>query len=75
MYKYIQTAGTINIKTPATNMSEIKTSFKQFADHIERHSEYPNGLILDVVEYSDRIEYTSNKKLIVLEDFSIGFEQ
>lgn len=75
MYKYIQTSGAVNIKTPATNMADIKSTFKQFADHIERHSEYPNGLILDIVEYSDRIEYSSNKRLIVLEDFSIGFEQ
>ena len=47
----------------------------QFPDRIESHFEYPNGLILDTVVYADHIEYISNKKLIVLEDFSIAFEE
>lgn len=77
MYKYVfKGPGTVNIKTPKiNNISDIKTNFKQFPDHIEGHYEYPNGLILDTIAYSDRIEYTSNKRLIVLEDFSIAFEE
>lgn len=75
MYKYILTSGTVNIKTPKVdNFSDIKISTKQFADHIESHEEFPNGLVFDRTQYADRIEYISNKKLIVLEDFSIAFE-
>lgn len=76
MFKYVQTSGTVNIKTPMVdNFSDIKITTKQFADHIEEHCEYPNGLVFDRFQYSDRIEYISNKKLIVLDDFSIAFEQ
>lgn len=77
MYKYVFAGpGTINIKTPHVDkFSDIKVNLKQFPDHIENHSEYPNGLILDVFEYADHIEYISNRKLIVLEDFSIAFEE
>lgn len=77
MYKYIFNGpGTINIKTPKVDdFKDIKININQFPDHIENHSEYPNGLILDMYEYSDHIEYISNKKLIVLEDFSIAFEE
>lgn len=76
MYKYVLTSGTANIKTPKVdNFSDIKITTNQFADHIETHEEFPNGLILDISEYADRIEYISNKKLIILEDFSIAFEE
>lgn len=77
MYKYVFSGpGTLNIKSPKVNsVSEIKSDMKQYADHIEGHFEYPNGLILDTVTYADRIEYTSNKRLIVLEDCSIAFEE
>ena len=76
MYKYVfKGPGSINIKTPhVEKFSDIKIDLNQFPDHVENHSEYPNGLILDITEYADRIEYLSNKKLIVLEDFSIAFE-
>lgn len=76
MYHYVfKGPGKVNIKTPEVNsITDIKTSFKQFPDHIEGHYEYPNGLIFDTISYSNRIEYTSNKRLIVLEDFSIAFE-
>ncbi len=76
MYKYVLNSGKVNIKTPKVDkFTDIKISTKQFPDHIESHSEYPNGLILDIFEYADHIEYISNKKLIVLEDFSIAFEE
>lgn len=77
MYKYVFTGpGTLNIKTPQVNsVSEIKFSSNQYADHIESHFEYPNGLILDSITYPDRIEYTSNRRLVVLEDCSIAFEE
>lgn len=74
MYKYTFTGpGSVNIKTP--NAKSLKADVKQFADHIENHSEYDNGLILDIFQYPDKFEYISNKRLIVLEDFSIAFEE
>lgn len=77
MYKYTFSGpGKLNIQTPkVNNLDEIKKVFQQFPDHIESHLEYPNGLILDTVTYADRIEYTSNRPLIVLEDCSIAFEE
>ena len=77
MYKYTFSGpGKLNIKTPKVdNLEEIKKVFHQFPDHIESHLEYPNGLILDTITYADRIEYTSNRPLIVLEDCSIAFEE
>lgn len=77
MFKYTFTGpGTLNIKTPkVNNFNEIKKIFQQFPDHIESHFEYPNGLILDTITYCDRVEYSSNKRLIVLEDCSISFEE
>lgn len=77
MYKYTFSGPwNINIKTPKVNsFADIKKEMNQFPDRIESHFEYPNGLILDTVTYADHIEYISNKKLIVLEDFSIAFEE
>jgi hypothetical protein len=77
MYKYVFSGpGAFNIKTPQVNdISEIKTNMKQFPDHIESHFEYPNGLILDTITYANKIEYSSNKRLIVAEDCSIIFEE
>ena len=75
MYKYILNSGTVTIKTPKVdNFSDIKITSTQYSDRIEKHSVYPNGLILDIIQYSDHVEYISNKKLIVLEDLSIAFE-
>lgn len=76
MYKYVFSGpGTINFKTPKVNsLDEIKKVFNQYPDHIESHLEYPNGLIIDSATYCDRVEYVTNKRLIVLEDCSIGFE-
>ena len=45
MYKYVfKGPGSINIKTPhVEKFSDIKIDLKQFPDHVENHSEYPNG--------------------------------
>lgn len=76
MYKYVfKTPGNVSIKTPYAKISDIKSSFNKFPDHIDSHFEYPNGLILDISQYADHTTYISNKKLIVLEDFSIAFEE
>lgn len=75
MYKYVLSGpGSINIKAPVNNISDIKFKSTQYPDHIESHFEYPSGLIFDTIICPNKVEYISNKKLIVLEDFSIAFE-
>lgn len=74
MYKYIATSN-VNIKTPKVNsLSDIKITIKQTPECIKLHEEFPNGLILDITQYADKVEYVSNKKIIVAEDFSLIFE-
>lgn len=77
MYKYVIDGNkNVHIKTPKVDsFADIKKDIKQFPDRIESHLEYPNGLVLDIITYAGRIEYTSNKKLIVQEDLSIAFEE
>ncbi len=76
MYHYTFGPGTCNnIKTPKVNsLDEIKKSINQTIDCIKTHLEYPNGLILDTEVWADKIEYTSNKRIIMLEDGTLGFE-
>ena len=75
MYKYTLTGGNITIKTPhVDNISDIKMTTEQTSEYIKRHEEFPNGLILDIFQYADRVEYISNKKIIVAEDFSLTYE-
>lgn len=75
MYKYVLRGGNINIKTPHVDkFSDIKITTEQTEDCIKMHEEFPNGLILDITQYSDKIEYLSNKRIIVDEDFSLKFE-
>ena len=77
MYKYTFGIGScITVKTPKINdLSDIKKSFEQTADCIKSHYEYPNGLILDVEQHPDQIIYISNKRIILLEDGTLGFEE
>lgn len=75
MYKYVATKGQINIKTPhVDSFSDIKITTEQTADCIKMHEEFPNGLILDIIQYCDKTEYISNKRIIADEDFSLKFE-
>ena len=75
MYKYTLTSGNINIKTPhVDNFSDIKIDKEQTSDYIKLHEEFPNGLMLDIIQYANKIEYISNKRIIVAEDFSLVFE-
>lgn len=76
MYKYSFGVGTnLSIKTPKVNsLDDIKKTINQTADCITNHSEYPNGLIIDMIEYADKIEIISNKPIIENEDGSLKFE-
>lgn len=65
----------INVKTPKVNsLDEIKKEFTQTANQISSHFEYPNGLILDIIQTASKIEWTTNKRIILLEDGTLGFE-
>lgn len=75
MYKYTLKSGNVSIKPPKVDsLSEIKITTEQTSDCVKIHEEFPNGLIFDMIQYSDRIEYITNKKIIVLEDFTLAFE-
>lgn len=76
MYHYSFKIGScVSIKTPnVSNLNEIKKTFEQSADCIKTHFEYPNGLILDIKQTAELIEWTTNKRIILLEDGSLGFE-
>lgn len=76
MYKYVFTEGNMHISTPKVDkFSDIKTNAKVLPGRIETHSEYPNGLIVDVVQTSNKIEFTTNKRIIQLENGSLCFEE
>lgn len=76
MYKYTFGVGTsVNVKTPEINsLDDVKKEIIQTADGFKAHFEYPNGLILDTEIRADKIEYISNKRIILLEDGTLGFE-
>lgn len=76
MYKYTFGVGScINVKIPKVNsLDEVKKNIEQSADCIRSHFEYPNGLILDVEQTADCIKWSSNKRVILLEDGTLGFE-
>ena len=75
MYKYILHGGQVNVKTPhVENLSDILISSEQTSEYVKIHEEFPNGLVLDITQFPDKIEYVSNKRIIVLEDFSLAFE-
>lgn len=74
MYKYVAYSD-VRIKTPyVEKFSDIKISIEQTADRVYMHEEFPSGLILDIYQYADRIEYTSNKRIIADENLSLTFE-
>lgn len=75
MYKYLLTNGKVNIKTPEVNsIDDIKRDITQTADCVTNHSEYPNGLIIDMIQHANKIEIISNKPIIENEDGSLSFE-
>ena len=67
--------GQATIKLPhVDNFSDIKIQVTQSAERIKTHEEFPNGLILDIYQYPDRVEYISNKRIIADSDLSLKFE-
>jgi hypothetical protein len=77
MYKYVvnSSVGHIFVKTPKVeNFQDIKKDIVQKPDCIINHSIYPNGLDITTTQYSDKCEIVSNKRIIVLEDFTLSFE-
>lgn len=73
LYTYV-CRGSATIKTPNVNLAEVKISHSQSAERIKTHEELPNGLILDIYQYPDRVEYISNKRIIADDDLSLKFE-
>ncbi len=64
MFEYTFTKE-VEILTPfKCNFSDIKKEITQTPDFIRNHSTYPNGVILDMYQYFDKVVIKSNKKLI-----------
>lgn len=76
MFKYVFTSGSnINVKTPPIkSIDEIKFTATQTADCIKSRFEYPNGLIIENEQYADKIIWITNKKIVLLENGVLGFE-
>lgn len=77
LYKYVFDANTgpINIKTPKVEkFSDIKIDVQKSIDCIHNHTEYPNGLVWDITQYADKTYWMTNKRIILLGDGTLGFE-
>lgn len=73
-YTYV-CRGTATIKTPHVDkFSDIKIETSQTAERIKIHEEFPNGLIFDMYQYPDKIEYITNKRIIADDDLTLKFE-
>ncbi|MCI9434040.1 MAG: hypothetical protein HFI86_02025 [Bacilli bacterium] len=77
LYKYVfeSSLGNLNVKTPKVEkFSDIKITIEKSKDCIHNHSEYPNGLIIDSTQYADKVIWMTNKRIILLSDGTLGFE-
>lgn len=65
MYTYTFTSKDSSILTPfVDNLNDVKKEITQTPEYIINKSTYPNGFIIEMTQYSDRIEVKSNKELI-----------
>lgn len=66
MFEYINTGGEFNINTPfCKDLSQVKTeTISQTPECIHFKSEYPNGFIIEYLEYADKIIFKTNKPLV-----------
>ncbi|MDD7793701.1 hypothetical protein [Clostridium sp. 'White wine YQ'] len=66
MFEYKFEPGTnVKILTPFNiDFNQIKKEITQTPECIRNLSTYPNGLVLDMYQYSDKIVVKSNKELI-----------
>lgn len=72
MFEYIFTKE-VSIVTPfECNFNDIKKEITQTPDCIRNYSTYPNGVILDMYQYCDKIIVKSNKKLVDNNDGTVS---
>lgn len=63
-YTYVVSGEKVNISTPGVaNLSDIKNDVQEFSDHIIRHSIYPNGFEITMVQFSDHVVTVTNYPL------------
>ena len=77
MFVYIIGKDTdFTLNTPfVSDFSQIKNKAEQFPDKILLHSEYPNGLILDMTQTAEQIVVCSNMELIKADDGSYNVRE
>ncbi|MCU7201364.1 hypothetical protein [Turicibacter sanguinis] len=73
MYKYTFTSD-VNIKTPfgITDFNSIRKEITQTAECITNKSTYPNGFVIEMKQFADRIEVASSHELIDNGDGSLS---
>jgi hypothetical protein len=66
MYEYVLKAGSdVLVKTPFNiDFNDIKRVVTQAVNHIISVSTYPNGLVVEIDQYADKIILRSNRELI-----------
>ena len=75
MFEYTFSIGETKIITPfVDNLNDIKKTITQTSEYVKNVSTYPNGFIIEMVQYSDRIEVKSNKELIANDDGSYSVQ-
>jgi hypothetical protein len=78
MDEYIYTYATGAFPTILTpfgiEFTDIKKEITQTPDCIKNVSTYPNGLVLEMTQYADKIIVKSNKKFITNADGTVSIE-
>lgn len=69
MFEYIITSGELKIKTPfVKDFSSIKNEIEMMPNYTKTISTYPNGTVLELQQWSDKIIVKSPVELIKNED-------
>ncbi|EGS9997877.1 hypothetical protein I9Y31_000052 [Clostridium perfringens] len=76
MFQYTFTNGDFKINTPfCKDFSQVKNKIiSQSAECIHSISEYPNGFVIESLQYADKVVLKTNKDLIVNDDGSIDVQ-
>lgn len=72
MFEYTLTNGDLKINTPfCKDFSQVKNQIiSQTAECIHKISEYPNGFVIESLQYADKIVLKTNKPLVKTADGS-----
>lgn len=73
MFEITINSGKVEILTPFTcDFNDIKKEITKSDDCIHNLSTYPNGVIIDMMQYSDKIKVKCNHQLVDNHDGTIS---